>query len=98
MEYPTQMNSHRYVETLKKTVKYFLIKSFVPNFVKMIILEPINWFLEISNLHFGKAEKNRLKIFQLSTIVQKIRTNDPFLTKMTNWRIDRQTHRQKEYQ
>ena len=87
-------------QTLKRTVKYFLIRSFIPNFVKMIILEPKNWFLEFSNLHSGKVEKNNdLKHSNYLPLCKKSeKTNDPFLRKMPHWQIDKQTDRQADRQ
>ena len=43
---------------------------------------------------FWKKSSNSFYIFQLSTIMQKIKkTNEPSLRKMPNWRTDRQTGR-----
>ena len=66
----------------------------------MIILEPKNWFLEFSNLHSGKVEKNNdLKYSNYLPLCKKLeKTNDPFLRKMPHWRIDKQTDRQADGQ
>ena len=47
----------RNLQTLNRTVKCVFIRSFIPSFRQMIMLQPKIWFLEFSNAHFGKVEK-----------------------------------------